>query len=73
MDIRVIIWCKRPLDIRYRNEPTDSDIETLHNGEIEVHILHWKVVAIDEVVVEKLIAEQAVRSRVTIVDAVYSR
>jgi hypothetical protein len=66
-------WRKLRLDIGYRNEPTDTDIEAVHNWEIKVQVLHREVVAIDEIVVEKLVTEQAVSGRINDSRRLYGR
>src|SRR5271168_3932822 len=73
MRVGVVVWRQLCLNVRNRDEATDSYIETLHYWEVQVHILHREVIAVDEVVVEKLIAEQAVRRRVAIIRAIDAR
>jgi hypothetical protein len=73
VNIGVIVGCELCLDVGNGNEPTDADIESLHQREVEVHIFHRKVVTIDEIVVEKLVTGKAVSGRVTIVYAIHPR
>jgi hypothetical protein len=72
--IHVVVRRELRLDVRQRDVAPRTDDESLEGlREVELAIDHREVVAVDRVVLQQLVARQAIRSRVTVVLTVERR
>jgi hypothetical protein len=71
--VGVVVRRELRFDIRDRDEAADADVCALKDRKIEVRVDHREVDAVDEIVVEELIAHQTIGSRIAVILAIQRR
>ena len=71
MTICVIIRCQLGFNIRQRDIPSDADIRSLaYMWDIQVQIIHHRIVAVGVVVVEQLLAEDPFGCGIAVIETI---